>query len=65
MFIAKMEWQNKTKCFFIKHLDANTAERLWVDQGAAKEFVQHQHYLASKYHGKILNFEIADVDISV
>ena len=65
LFIAKLEWQNKTKCFYIKHLDNTTTERLWIDKDSAKEFIQYQQYLATKYGGEILSFEILDVDLDL
>ena len=62
VFTTRMQLQNKTKYFYVKHLDDNTVERPWADQESAEKYIQNQQQLAAKYGGEILSFEIRDVD---
>ena len=62
LFITTMALQGKTTQWIVNIIDNNTFERLWKDQESAEAFVEHQKFLADKYGGKILAFEIKDVD---
>jgi hypothetical protein len=62
LFMFEMELQGKSKHFWIKHISSDTFERPWTDQESAEKYIQHQQYLAAKYGGKVLSFEIKNVD---
>jgi len=69
LFTVQMELQGKTKSCLVRRVSVNDInsclERLWRDQAAAEEYIQHLLYLADKYHGKILDYEIKDLDQAV
>ena len=62
VFTTRMQLQNKTVYFYVKHIDDTTVERPWADQEAAEAYIQHQQQVAVKYGGKIVSFEIRNVD---
>jgi hypothetical protein len=62
MFFMRPDIIKKTRQWFVKFLDNNVIERPWTDQESAEEFIKNRQSLAVKYNGKILDFEIIDID---
>ncbi len=62
MFFMQPDIQNKTKHWYVKYIGDDTVERPWVDQQSAEKYIQSRQALAAKYGGKILSFEIRDID---
>ena len=62
MFFLQPEMQNKSRQYYVKYVDDNIVERPWVDQESAEKYIQNQQALAAKYGGKIVSFDIRDVD---
>ena len=60
--LIEMELDGKTlpeyKTFIVRK---NTKQRVWRDQAAVDEWIEFMHYLANKYHGKMVVHEVKDI----
>jgi hypothetical protein len=61
IFMTRMQLANKSKHFYVKHIDNVTVERIWTDQESAEQYIHHQQEIAARYGGEIVSYEIRDI----
>ena len=62
LFFMRPDIWNKSKHYYVKYINDTTFERPWTDQESAEKYIQNQKLLAKKYGGKIVSYEIRNVD---